>query len=449
MISKILIVDDDPLFTEQIAAILTRENYPVVREHKSARVMDLLQRENIDLILLDIQMPAPDGIELLKRIKKMENSPAVIMFSGAASLQQAADSIKLGALDFLEKPPDVNRLLITLKNSLERSRLERENRNFRNSQLSRFEIIGKSPAIVTVRETIRQVAKTDSRILIWGETGTGKELAAAQIHYNSRRSDRALVMVNCASIPEELAESELYGHKKGAFTGAYQDKPGKFTLADNGTLVLDEITELSLNHQSKLLRALESAEIEIVGGTATQKVDVRLISISGKNIEDLAAQRKFREDLYYRINTIPIHIPPLRERREDIQLLTDHFFNDCNNRFLSDKPVTYTPDLIARLTAYDWPGNIRQLKNCIERMIIMARGEVVRARDAEAVFGDTQDNSALMDDDNPLKNAVNNFERSFLKTHLDKTSGNIAELAKILNLDRGNLYKKLKKYNLV
>ena len=233
--------------------------------------MELLQRDKIDLILLDIQMPAPDGIELLKRISKLAEAPPVIMFSGAASLQQAADSIKLGALDFLEKPPDINRLLITVKNSLERSRLESQNRNFRQNQLSKYEIIGHSPAIDKLRETIQQVAQSDSRVLIWGETGTGKELASAQIHYLSGRSDHPLVMVNCASIPEELAESELYGHKKGAFTGAYQDKPGKFSLADKGTLVLDEITELSLSHQSKLLRALESSEIEIVGGTASAK----------------------------------------------------------------------------------------------------------------------------------------------------------------------------------
>lgn len=451
MTSRILLVDDDPLFTEQIAALLTREKHSVAREHNSKNVLALLRKDSFDLVLLDIQMPDPDGIALLKQIMQLDNSPQVIMFSGAASLQQAADSIKLGAADFLEKPPDVNRLLITVKNCLDRNRLTRENRSFRQGQLAKYEIIGHSRAIENLKETIAQVAQTDSRVLIWGETGTGKELAASQIHYQSSRSANPLVKLNCAAIPTELAESELFGHKKGAFTGAHQDHSGKFAVADTGSLIMDEITELPLNLQSKLLRTLESSEIEIVGGTTPQKINVRLISISGKNIEQAIAQDKFRSDLYYRINTIPVFIPPLRDRREDIPLLIEHFFKHFRE-ISGNWQRGYHPDLVAKLIAGEWPGNIRQLKNSVERLFFLSRDDLITAKSVDLILNDNQleiNPFSANPDDNLLKSAVGNFERCFLMSHLQSTSGNIADLAKLLNLDRGNLYKKLKKYNLV
>jgi two-component system nitrogen regulation response regulator NtrX len=452
MDAGILIVDDDPLFTEQVASLLANENYDVTREHTSSKVISLLQQSEFAVILLDIQMPAPDGLTLLKEIIKKDSHPEIIMVSGAASLQEAADSVKIGAADFLEKPPDVKRLLTAVKNAAEKYKLKSENLLLKSEKLKKYEIIGESRIIQDLCKDIRKVAESDSNVLVWGETGTGKELAAAQIHYYSAHSSKPLVRLNCASIPAELAESELFGHKRGAFTGAYHDKKGKFEMADGGTLVLDEIAELPLPLQSKLLRVLETSELEVIGSTGTVKIDVRLISISGKDLEAEIKQGRFRSDLYYRINTIPIHIPPLRERKEDVPLLFEHFFEALKST-TGQFERNYDTDIMPLLISHSWPGNVRELRNFTERLFFMCRDQTIESGYASEMLShlsDTADKS--IEDDagkNILTRTVNQFERSFLKTGLDQAEGNVSELAHKLGVDRGNLYRKLKKYGLL
>ena len=449
---KILLVDDDWLFTEQITSLLASEEYEISCEHDSGKVIKRLRETEYDLMLLDIQMPPPDGLTLLRNIIKFDIHPEIIMLSGAASLQQAADSVKLGAADFLEKPPDVNRLLTVIKNCCEKYRLLRENRRLKDEHLKKYEIVGNSPAVQELKTVICQVAGTDSRILIWGETGTGKELVASQIHYLSHRSANPLVKLNCAAIPHDLAESELFGHKKGAFTGAYQDKPGKFELADKGSLVLDEIAELPPALQSKLLRLLESSELEIVGASDTKTIDVRLISISGVDLEKQIEAGKFRSDLYYRINTIPLRVPPLRDRKEDIPLLFDHFFGHLKAVSGQDERG-YDSEIISILATAEWHGNIRELKNFAERLFFLTSETIITAQSVSSILNQsaTWNSAAPPDsiDKNQLKVSMERFERNYLKTNLDQCDGNISELAGILRMDRGNLYKKLKKHGLL
>lgn len=452
MSCRILLVDDDELFTEQIAALLNPEGYTLSREHNSSKVIKRLNKNDYELVLLDIQMPAPDGLTLLKEILARELPPEVVMFSGAASLQQAADSVKLGASDFLEKPPDIARLLTVIKNSCERYRLRRENMRMKEDRLKKYEIIGQSTAIKQLKGEIRHIAPSDSRVLIQGETGTGKELAACQIHYLSNRSSGPLIKLNCAAIPPELAEAELFGYKKGAFTGAYQDKAGKFALADGGSLILDEIAELPPNLQSKLLRVLESSELEIIGGTESREIDVRLITISGSNLEGLVAQNHFRSDLFYRINTIPLNIPPLRERKADLPLLFEHFFNNLRESS-GHLERTYDPSLIPFLRAHDWPGNIRELRNFVERLFFLCHEEHIGSEQAASLLTNAADYPSLPLEDKGKKNllmtTLRQFERNFLKINYDRVGGNISELARKLGMDRGNLYKKLKNHDLL
>jgi len=452
MSCRILLVDDDEFFTEQIASLLVPEGYTVTREHSSAKVIKLLDENEYDLVLLDIQMPPPDGLTLLKEILTRELPPEIVMFSGAASLQQAADSVKLGAGDFLEKPPDISRLLTVVRNSCEKYRLKRENRRMKEDRLKKYEMIGQSTPIKQLKSEIRHIAASDSRVLVQGETGTGKELAACQIHYLSHRSTGPLIKLNCAAIPAELAESELFGYKKGAFTGAYQDKAGKFALADGGSLVLDEISELPLNLQSKLLRVLETSELEIIGGTQSRKVDVRLIAISSADLESMVAQNRFRADLFYRINTIPINIPPLRERKADLPLLFEHFFSslkESSGRY----ERSYDPAVISLLSAHDWPGNIRELKNFVERLFFLCHEEKISAEKASSLLTNSADYAPLSieetDEKNLLMTTLRQFERNFLKINYDLAGGNISELARKLGMDRGNLYKKLKNHDLL
>ncbi len=451
MNGRILIVDDDELFTEQVAALL-KSDYNTTREHKSSRVERLLDESEYQVVLLDIQMPEPDGITLLKRIIKREDHPEIVMVSGAASLQEAADSIKLGASDFLEKPPDVNRLLTIIKGAVEKHNLRMENRRLKEEHLKRYRIVGESAVISELKEVIAKVAQSDSSVLVWGETGTGKELVASQIHYRSARSSGPLVKLNCAAIPHELAESEFFGHTRGAFTGAASDKEGKFSLADKGTLVLDEIAEMPINLQSKLLRALESSEIEKVGGSKTEKIDVRLISISGRDLEEQIKAERFRQDLFYRINTIPVHVPPLRERKEDIPLIFDHFFNALKSKNFQPQK-SYDQGIVNILMAYDWPGNVRELRNYTERLFFLCRDEYIEVDFASQMLSDPslsfESGVKNAGEKNLLTGSVEQFELSFLRINLFQVKGNVSELARRLGMDRGNLYKKLKKYNLL
>ena len=453
MTGKILLIDDDRAFARQLGRLLEAEKYQVTCLSDSASAVSTIKNDDFQLVLLDINMPSPDGIEILGQVIEMPENPEVIMLSGESSLQQAADSVKLGASDFLEKPPDIGRLLASVRSSLDKYRIKAENRSFRQGFIDRYAIIGQSVSIAELKRQIAMVAETGSRVLIWGETGTGKELVANQIHYRSRRAGKPLVKLNCAAIPADLAESELFGHKKGAFTGANTDKPGKFELADSGSLVLDEIAELPLGLQSKLLRVLETNEVEPLGGRKPVVVDVFTISISGKDLGAEVEKGNFRADLFYRINTIPVHVPPLRERKEDIPLLFDHFFNrlrEKNNRF----EKIYPPEINELLCAGDWPGNVRELKNYCERLFFLSGRYDVDIETARKLMAGE---ISFSDDSKPLKSSgknlltrtVDDFERNFLAVNLNQVEGNVAELARRLQVDRGNLYKKLKKHELL
>jgi len=449
---KVLLVDDDKLFTEQIASLLASESYTVISENISNNVIKQIDESEFAVVLLDIQMPPPDGMSILREILKRELRPEVVMLSGAATLQQAADSVKDCAADFIEKPPDINRLLSVVKNCCEKYALRRENIQLKNDNFKKYEIIGYSKAIHDLKDMIRQIAGTESRVLIQGETGTGKELAACQIHYRSIRARGPLVSLNCAAIPPELAESELFGHKKGAFTGAYRDKPGKFELANGGSLILDEVAELPPALQSKLLRVLESSELEVIGATAGRRVDVRLITISGKDLGPLVEQNKFRADLYYRINIIPLKIPPLRQHKEDLDLLFEHFFDKLRESS-GQYRRGYDPEILPLLSAYDWPGNVRELKNYVERLFFLTNEEKISVKSASSVLARPVSLLETVSKENTEKNlltqALNRFERNFLAIYLENTANNVSKLAEKLQMDRGNLYKKLKKYDLL
>lgn len=453
MTGKILLIDDDRAFAGQLGRLLEAEKYQVTCLSDSASAVGTIKNDDFQLVLLDINMPSPDGLEILGQVMTMPEHPEVIMLSGESSLQQAADSVKLGASDFLEKPPDIGRLLASVRGCLDKYRIKAENRGFRRGFLDKYAIIGQSAPMTELRRQIEMVAETESRVLIWGETGTGKELVANQIHYRSGRAGNPLVKLNCAAIPSELAESELFGHKKGAFTGANSDKPGKFELACDGSLVLDEIAELPLALQSKLLRVLETGEVEPLGAKQSLQVDVFTISISGKDLAIEVEKGNFRADLFYRINTFPIHVPALRDRKEDIPLLFEHFFNRLrkkNDRFEKG----YPPEINDLLYCADWPGNVRELRNYCERLFFLSgRGDVDIETARKLMAGDMSFSDDSMTAKKSAKNlltrTVDDFERNFLTVNLNQVEGNVAELARRLRMDRGNLYKKLKKHELL
>ncbi len=440
----VLVVDDEAGIRESLKDILEDEGYEVLTAANAQEAVDLFNHSSPDLVYLDIWLPDRDGLEVLEEIKAKDSSIPVVMISGHGTIEVAVKATKLGAYDFLEKPLSLERVLLTAQRAIERGRLELEYRQLKSKLSDRYQFVGRSDTVRKLREEVERVAKTSSRVLITGESGTGKELIARLIHETSPRSHQPFVEVNCAAIPQELIESELFGHEKGSFTGAHERKKGKFELADRGTLFLDEIGDMSLLTQAKVLRVIETQEFQRVGGSKNIKTDVRIIAATNKNLEEEVRKGNFREDLFYRLNVIPIHIPPLRERKEDIPVLVDYFLKTISAEY-GRPPKTIKDDALQLMMQYDWPGNVRELKNAVERLVIMCPSDEITARDIASFKKDsTEDYFSYK----TLKEAREAFERDFILRKLKENNWNISRTAEILNIERSNLYRKIKSYGI-
>ena len=450
MARRVLVVDDEQGIRGALGQLLEFEGYEV---HTAANAVDGInevERWKPHLVFCDVKMPGIDGLEALKKIKAVDPASIVVMISGHATIQTAVEATQLGAYDILEKPLDTDRILVLLRNALQHLDLHEENTRLRQAVESRHEIVGRSYAVRSLVDKIDKVAKTPARVLVTGENGTGKELVARAIHRSSVRAAGPFIEVNCAAIPTELIESELFGHMKGSFTGAVSDRAGKFELADGGTLFLDEIGDMSLAAQAKVLRVLQDGVVTRIGGAKPVQVDVRVLAATNKNLEQEISNGRFREDLYYRLNVVPIHIPPLRERREDIPLLVRHFVAQLAERE-GVPPKAFAEDAVQRLAQLDWPGNIRELRNTIERLLILSSGSRITADDVERMVG-------RRDADQPGLGALlecrtfdefkDTAERAFLLAKLRQFDWNVSETARELDMPRSNLYKKIEKYGL-
>jgi two-component system nitrogen regulation response regulator NtrX len=448
--TTVLVVDDEKSILQSLRGVLMDEGYQVLTAESGETALSLIKEEMPDAVMLDIWLPGIDGVETLKQIKQTIPQVPIIMISGHGSIETAVKATKLGAYDFIEKPLTLEKVILTLKNALNFSRLAEENLFLRQKISSRQEITGQSESILQLKHQIDMVAPTDAGVFITGENGTGKELVALSIHAKSRRAHKPLVEVNCAAIPEELIESELFGHEKGSFTGAAETKRGKFDLAHDGTLFLDEIGDMSLKTQAKILRILQEKKFERVGGAKTITIDVRVITATNKNLEEQIGKGNFREDLYYRLNVIPLHVPSLRERREDIPLLAEEFLQ----RYVavtSDTTKSITPSGMELLMAYNWPGNVRELKNMIERLVILTPGREIGYQDISRhlVKSTFEDISFAGAGDQLLREARVIFEREFLSKKLALYKGNISRTAQAVGIERSHLYKKLKALGLI
>ncbi|MBI4844598.1 MAG: sigma-54-dependent Fis family transcriptional regulator [Nitrospirae bacterium] len=437
--ANILVIDDEEGILDTVSGILEDDGYQVITASSGKKGISLFKEKSPDVILLDVWLPDIEGTEVLRIIKEDPNAPSVIMISGHSNIEKAVEAIKLGAYDFLEKPLSIEKVIIPVKNALEKQRLERENLELKNSITQQSEIIGESHAMKAVKRDIAMAGASQSRVIIYGESGTGKELAARALHRASERSNKDFVEVNCAAIPQELIESELFGHEKGAFTGASERKKGKFELADGGTLFLDEIGDMSLTTQAKVLRVIETQEFQTVGGNKTIKVDVRIIAATNKDLVKEIGSSNFREDLYFRLNVIPIHLPPLRERREDIPLLVEHFLVSLARQY-GQKKKSISKAALNALSAYDWPGNVRELKNTIERFVIMNPTDLIDIAAIPSAKSTGFDASEEM----TLKDAREVFEKEFILRKLQENNWNISKTAEMLEVERSNLHRKIK-----
>lgn len=446
---SILVVDDEPAIRDSLRLILQYAKYEVHFAEDGQSALAQVAALPLDLVLLDIKMPGMDGLEVLRRIKEIEPELPVVMISGHGTIETAVEATRMGAYDFLQKPLDRDKILIVVRNAIEKKQLLLENKRMRERAEGKGTILGQSQKIKEVLASIERVAPTDARVLITGENGVGKELVAKAIHRLSKRRDKPLVEVNCAAIPNELIESELFGHEKGSFTGATTQRIGKFEQADGGTIFLDEVGDMSLNAQAKVLRALEEGKIERVGGTRQIAVDVRVIAATNKNLPEMIKEGKFREDLYHRLNVIPIHVPPLRERREDIPLLAAAFVEEICQRYgMPQKQLT--EDALQILKTMDWPGNVRELHNIVERLVIMTPSNVIDASQlqpppagARTAFDD------LLDLGGTFQDFKDRAEAAYIKRMLDLHNWNISKTAEALDIQRSHLYNKMKKFGLM
>ncbi|MEW5844293.1 MAG: sigma-54 dependent transcriptional regulator [Bacteroidota bacterium] len=445
---SILVIDDEREICESIKMILEYEDYSVDYTTDSYKGLQKLEYGNYDALLLDIQIPGKNGFEILNWLREKEIELKVVMISAHASVENAVKSTKLGAFDFLEKPIDRDKLLISVRNAVTQSALVKENKKLKKELSTSDKIIGSSSVIKTILETIARVATTDARVLITGENGTGKELIAQEIHRQSSRASKELVEVNCAAIPHELIESELFGHEKGSFTGAVKQRIGKFEQADSGNLFLDEIGDMSIHAQAKVLRAIEEGRIERVGGNSKIEVDVRIISATNKDLQEEIKKGIFREDLYHRLNVIPVHIPPLRERKDDIPLLVEHFSKQiCDKNKFQQK--IYSDGAIKAFQSQPWKGNVRELRNVVERVVIMTPKNEITEKEVNLF---SQSASSNVDDFLNVTNSFQEFkekaEKAFIVKQLNANSWNISKTAEILGIQRSHLYNKLKKYEI-
>ncbi|MBW2620117.1 MAG: sigma-54-dependent Fis family transcriptional regulator [Deltaproteobacteria bacterium] len=452
MFPSILIVDDEPSILQSLSGLLSDEGFEVLTAANGYEALKIVDTEFPDLVLLDIWMPGIDGIETLKEIKKNNPYIQVIIISGHGTIETAVKATKLGAFDLIEKPLSIDKIIVAINNALNFRRLEEENRYLRKKTLEKHSITGNSPPIAALKKQIAVAAPTDAWILVTGENGTGKELVARTIHQLSSRADYPLINVHCAAIPEELIESELFGQEKGAFADSTTKKIGKFELANNGTIFLDEIGDMSLKTQSKILRVLQEKQFQRVGGSRILSVNVRVIASTNKDLEKEIEKGNFREDVYYRLNVIPIEVPSLRDRREDIPLLVETFFAECAKQDRSEKKqiAQKTLDILCN---YSWPGNVRELKNLVERLAIMVEKDVIDEFDIHAPYNPgTVDEKAPIESQlflsHSLKNAKKTFEREFIKRKLLQNNNNITTTAEAIGVKLSYLHKKLKSLNI-
>ncbi len=447
---RILVVDDEPGIRQALGQLLEYEGYEVKTATGGAEGIALYDSFRPQLVFLDVKMAGLDGLEVLKRLRQADPNATVVMISGHATIQTAVEATQLGAYDILEKPLDTDRVLVLLRNAFETRLLTEENERLRETIESRYEIVGRTYGIRALLERIDKVAATPARVLITGENGTGKELVARAIHRGSQRAKKPFVEVNCAAIPSELIESELFGHMKGSFTGAISDRAGKFEQADGGTLFLDEIGDMSLSAQAKVLRVLQDGFVTRIGGSKPVQVDVRVLAATNKNLEEEIANGRFREDLFYRLNVVPITVPALRERREDIEQLVVYFLQQFAAR--DGLPARgITDEALRRLSELDWPGNVRELRNTVERLVILASASTIGAADVERLVGKRAAEPAGLGnlvDCTTFEEFKIAAERAFLQAKLRAFDWNVSETARALDMPRSNLYKKIERYAL-
>ncbi len=439
----ILIVDDEESIRFSLKGALEDEGYVTLLAENGEEALQVVEKQDVDLILLDIWMPGRDGLQILEELKNNDSSVPVIIMTGHGSIDTAVRATRLGALDFIEKPLDLNKIIITLNNTLHLKALEEENALLRMKIQKDDEIIGDSPAIKKLKEQIDMAAPSDAWVLILGENGTGKELVARRLHKKSKRCKSPFIEVNCAAIPEELIESELFGHEKGAFTGASERKRGKFDLAHNGTLFLDEIGDMSLSTQAKILRILQEQRFERVGGSQTIQVNVRVFTATNKDLEKEIEQGRFRQDLYYRLNVIPIHVPRLIERKEDIPELVEHFLK-LYSPLKGGVKKNITEGAVRKLMQHDWPGNVRELKNIIERLVIMTPGDTIAPEDILPLGTRSSSEIDKLIGITELKDARAEFEKIFIEYKLKQCGYNISKTADLIGVERSNLHRKIK-----
>jgi two-component system nitrogen regulation response regulator NtrX len=449
--STILIIDDEPGIRTVLTDILEDEDYQVVSACDGLEGLDILKSREIDLVILDVWLPHKGGIDVLKEIKQIYPELEVIVISGHANIDMAVKAVKNGAFDFLEKPLSLDKVITLVNNAARIRTLRKENQQLRASIFQEDEMIGSSPPMQIVRERISQSAATDAKVLITGENGTGKELVAREIHRRSSRSAAPFIEVNCAAIPDTLLESELFGHEKGAFTSAVSRRKGKFEMAHGGTIFLDEIADMSMSAQAKVLRAIQDHQFERVGGEESIKVDIRLLAATNKNIEEEIAAGRFREDLFFRLNVVPIHVPALRERWEDLEILIEYFMNRYNPA-PDQPPRTFTAEGMQVLRNYSWPGNIRELKNFIERINIMTDEQMIPAEVVNHFLGEKKINKVPSDlgkyASMKLNEARADFERRLIEQRLEEYDYNISQAAQALGIYPSNLHGKIKKHGI-
>ena len=448
---SILVVDDEAGVRSALSGVLRDEGYDVETVPSGEACLDRATRAPFDLIVLDVWLPGIDGLVTLEKLRERRVDAEVVMISGHGNIESAVRAIKHGAFDFVEKPLSLDKTVLVVRNALRQRRLEAENRALRARIDRQFTMVGESHVMRQLREQVAMAAPTNGRVLILGENGTGKELVARSVHELSRRRAAPFVEVNCAAIPEELIESELFGHVRGSFTGAVADRRGKFELADGGTLFLDEIGDMSLKTQAKVLRALQEGVVDRVGGTASIKVDVRVIAATNKDLPSEIAAGRFREDLYFRLNVIPIFVPPLRDRDEDIPILATHFMEQLAAEY-GRRAKTCDASALAAMRRYHWPGNVRELRNLLERLMIMVPGESIEARHLGLATSPqtSPDTTAALPDGPllPLLEARERFEKDYILRVLAVHGGNMSRTAEALGVERSNLYKKMRSFGI-
>ena len=447
---RIVVIDDEAAIRDSLRMILEYDGYECLLAPSGQAGLACVRRDDPDLVFLDVKMPGMDGIEVLRKIRALDELLPVVIISGHGTVSTAVEATRLGAFDFLEKPLSTDRVGVTIRNALNQRRLRAENRNWRRAAEARHEMVGESRALRALTDEIRRAAPVRSAVLVQGESGVGKELVARAVHRNSPRVRERFVQVNCAAIPDDLIESELFGHEKGAFTGATEKQIGKFELADRGTIFLDEVGDMSLRTQAKVLRVLQEGEVERLGSSRTMQVDVRVLAATNRNLDEAIDHDRFREDLYFRLSVIPIRVPPLRDRRRDVPRLVRHF----TERFCRDdnfRPREFTPAAVEALAGERWRGNVRELKNTVERLLVMTPGETIDVGDVRAVVrGGSRDGAAGLAASRArtLREFKEQAERAFLIDKLREHGWNISKTAEAMDTPRSNLYKKLEQYGI-